>query len=151
MSLNDEDIPFAKEAIVKTGLFSGITEAELNSLADGMEKQSYHANAAILFQGEISNRLYLVQQGLVSVWARKNNEKIKVAELGAGCYFGEISLLTPCAATATIKAEKPTDIISLPGEVVEAMVKRNPVLSTTIHKEIEKRLAERKHALEKDR
>jgi len=92
--------------------------------------------------------LYLVQSGLVSGWARKNNGKVKVAELPAGSYFGEISLLTPCAATATIKAEKETDIIFLPGEVVETVVKNNPPLSSAIHKEIEKRLASRKQALE---
>ena len=149
MSLTEQDIPFARESVIKTGLFSGITEAELNSLLDGMEKQSYNANATILFQGEISNRLYLVQAGLVSVWARKAGAKIKVAELAAGSYFGEISLLTPSAATATIKAENATDIIFLPGEVVEAVVKNNPPLSTEIHNEIEKRLAARKKVLEK--
>ena len=151
MSLEDNDIPFAKQSIVKTGLFSGISESELNSLIDGMEKQSYKAGATILFQGEVSNRLYLVESGLVSVWARRNSAKIKVAELAAGAYFGEISLLTPTAATATIKAENETGIFFLPGEVVESLVKHNPALSSAIHKEIQLRLDSRKKALEKDK
>jgi CRP-like cAMP-binding protein len=120
-------------------------------LAEGMEKQSYKSNATILFQGEVSNRLYLVQAGTVSVWARKDRNKLKIAELTAGNYFGEISLLTPRAATATIKAETACDIIFLPGEVVEAMVKHNPALCAALQAEIKQRLASRQQALEKDK
>ena len=54
---------------------------------------------------------------------------------------GEISLLTPRAATATVKAEEDTEIIFLPGEVVQSMVKRNSDLSEKLHCTINERLA----------
>ena len=151
MSLSDQDIQFAQECIKKTGLFVGISDAELDQLSEGLEKQSYKPNTTVLFQGEISNRLYLVQTGTVAVWVRQAKDKVKVAELSTGAYFGEISLLTPTAATATIKAETETEVITLPGEVVEKLVKKNPVLAKTLNDKISERLASRKQALDKEK
>ena len=151
MELKEQDVKWATEAVQKAGFFADCTDAELKQMMDGLEKQHYHPNLTILFQGEISSKLCLVQNGLVSVWARQGKDKAKVAELGPGSYFGEISLLTPRAANATIKAETDTDIIFLPGEVVQALVKKNPALAEAINRKIEERIASRKQALERDK
>lgn len=140
MELNEEDIEWAREAIDKTGLFAGCTADERAALYEGLEKQTYRPEATILFQGEISSRLCLVHSGAVAIVVRKGKDKQKVAELAAGSYFGEISLLTPRAATATVKAVGDTEIIFLPGEIVQALVKQNPSLADTLNKQIEERL-----------
>ena len=144
MELNEQDLQFAKEAINKMGLFSMCSEAELNQLTDGMEKESYKQGSTILFQGEISSRLCLVESGNVSVNVRSGKEKNKVAELGANSFFGEISLLTPRAATATIKAEDDTIILFLPGEIVQRLAKDNPAVQEGLNQKINERLAAQK-------
>lgn len=148
MELTDQDVQWAHETIGKTGLFSTCSDAEVQQLLSGLEKEQYRANQTVLFQGEISSRLCLVKSGLVSIWVRAGKDKNKVAELGPNSYFGEISLLTPRAATATVKAEAETEVIFLPGEVVQALVKKNPVLSDAINKKIEERLQSQKKASE---
>jgi CRP/FNR family transcriptional regulator len=140
MDLTQQDIQWAKEAMMKTGLFSALPDHEMQQLLDGLEKQQYKAGATILFQGEISSKLYLVERGKVSINVRKGKEKNRVAELGANAFFGEISLLRPRAATATVKAEEETDIIFLPGEIVQAVVKNDAVFADFINKKIEERL-----------
>lgn len=145
MELNEEDSVWARAAIEKTGLFAGCSADERAALYDGLEKQQYRPDATILFQGEISSRLCLVHTGAVVIIVRTGKEKQKVAELGAGSYFGEISLLTPRAATATVKAAAETEIIFLPGEVVQAMVKKNPALADTLNTQIEERLRAQKN------
>ena len=148
MELTSQDVAWAKENLRKNDIFSSCSEADLNELAGGMEKENYNQNQTVLFQGEISSRLCMVQSGTVSVWVRKNKDKTKVAELGAGAVFGEISLMTPRAATATIKAEAATEIIFLPGEVVQSLGKKNPAFSDIINKKIEERLEKNKQAME---
>lgn len=148
MELTEQDIQWAKETIAKTELFTTCSAAELEQLIDGLDKQSYHSGSTILFQGEISSRLSLVEAGTVSITVRKGKDKMKVAELGPNAFFGEISLLMPRAATATVKAEADTDIVFLPGEVVQALVKKNPVLADMINKKIEERLAAQKQKAE---
>ena len=148
MDLTTQDIAWAKENIRRNELFSACTEDEITELAGGLEKQNYGKNQTVLFQGEISSRLCMVQSGMVSVWVRKGKDKVKVAELEAGAFFGEISLLTPRAATATIKSEQETDIIFLPGEVVQAQAKKNPAFGASLDKKIQERLAKSKEATE---
>lgn len=140
MELTDQDIVWAKQTIQKTGLFNTCSQDEICQLIAGLEKETYKAPGTIIFQGEISSRLYLVQSGLVSVTVRTGSNKVKVAELGENSFFGEISLLMPRAATATVKAEKDTEIFILPGEVVQALVKKNPALSEIMNKKIQERL-----------
>jgi thioredoxin reductase (NADPH) len=140
MELSEEELRWAGETIKKTGLFTTCSDDEMRQLLSGLAKKHYHTGQTILFQGEISNCLSLVESGLVSIWIRKGKEKNKVAELGPNSFFGEISLLTPRAATATVKAENDTEIVFLPGEIVQAIIAHNPVLSEIIHKKIDERL-----------
>lgn len=150
MLLDDNDLQWAKQALRKTEIFSICSDEELALLLNGLEKEHYRAGSTILFQGEISSRLYLVESGKVSVWARKNKEKTKVAELDAGSYFGEISLLTPQAANASIKAESETEIVMLPGEIVGKLINKNPALSNAIKHKIEERLVSRQKAMDNE-
>jgi CRP-like cAMP-binding protein len=148
MDLTTQDIAWAKENIRRNELFTACTEAELSEMACGLEKQNYGKNQTVLFQGEISSRLCMVQSGVVSVWVRKGKDKVKVADLESGAFFGEISLLTPRAATATIKSEQESEIIFLPGEVVQAVAKKNPAFGSSLDKRIHERLEKSKEATE---
>lgn len=149
MELTEQDLQWAREIIKKVELFVTCSDEEIEELVNGLDKVSYNQGSTILFQGEISSKLCLVQNGKVSVNVRKGKEKNKVAELGQGAFFGEISLLRPQAATATIKAEETTDVLFLPGEVVQAMVNKNSELSEAINKKIEERLEKSRQAMEK--
>ena len=150
MELSEQDLEWAKKTIEKTELFTSCSETELAELLSGLDKRHYDALATIIFQGEISNRLCLIENGQVSVWIKKSGQKVKMADLGPGSYFGEISLLTPRAATATVKAETTSDIILLPGEVVQGIVKKNPVLAEILNKKIEERLQSQKKIIEEE-
>jgi signal-transduction protein with cAMP-binding, CBS, and nucleotidyltransferase domain len=149
MELNEQDIQFAQETIKKMGLFSMCSEPELGQLMGGMEKQNYKQGSTILFQGEISSRLYIIESGKVSVTVRNGKIKTRVAELETNNFFGEISLLTPRAATATIKAEADTVIIFLPGEVVQRLAKENIRFQEGLNHKINERLASQKQKTER--
>jgi len=149
MELNQQDIQFVKETINKIGLFSMCSETEIGRLMTGMEKQNYKQGSTILFQGEISSKLCIIESGKVSVTVRTRKATMtKVAELEMNNFFGEISLLTPRAATATIKAEVDTAIIFLPGEVVQKLAKENVRFHEELNLKIAERLAAQKQLTE---
>jgi CRP-like cAMP-binding protein len=151
MELSEQDIQWARQTIQRTDLFGSCSDDELTGLLEGLEKQHYRAGTTILLQGEISSRLCLIENGTVAVLLRRGREKSKVAELGANSFFGEISLLTPRAATATVRAQTDAEIIFLPGEVVQALVKQNPVLAGIINNKIEERLKSHLQSHEQER
>jgi CRP-like cAMP-binding protein len=140
MELSIKDTNWAKEVIRQSDFFDTLTEQELAQLVEGFEKRHFAKGATIIFQGEISNKLYIIQSGKVSINIRKRKQVSKVAELVPTDLFGEISLLTPRSATATVKVEDEGDIIILAGDVFRGIVKNNPALNEKISKKIDERL-----------
>lgn len=137
--LDFEDYQWAKETLKKLEFFSMCNDEEILGLVENLEKGHFKAVSTVLFQGEISNRLFLIRQGKVGIWKNVAGEKKMVAELGVDKYFGEISLLTPTSATATVKAMEETIVYSLAYENLEFVFRKNPENLRAIQQKIEER------------
>ena len=137
--LDLEDNLWAKETLKKLDFFSHCAGDDIALLAESLEKHRYRKETVILFQGEISNRFFLIKKGTVSVWKTAGDNKKMVAELGPGSYFGEISLMTPSGATATVKAQTDAEILSLAFEDFEVAFHQDPDQLESIRKKIEER------------
>ena len=57
----------------------------------------------IIRSGEIASEIFFIKSGKVGIW--ETNEKIKLAVMKEGTFFGEIGLLLSEKRTATVKAE----------------------------------------------
>ncbi|MBI3300059.1 MAG: cyclic nucleotide-binding domain-containing protein [Elusimicrobia bacterium] len=86
---------------------AGITEAQAKTLATKAEQKRYKKGQTILFKGVSVEGLHVIAVGKVSVHAKpdKAKEWMKVAELGPGDVFGEMSIVEFAMAGATIKCE----------------------------------------------
>ena len=49
-------------------LFSGLSYDELNEIAVHCKELSVHPDALVILQGQVSNRLYFLEEGSVSVY-----------------------------------------------------------------------------------
>ena len=139
LELDILDIKWAKEFLRKIDFLSQLTEQELTALIYKTRKINFKAGKTILFQGEFSNRLFIVEKGLVGIYISKEGKKEKVAELTENHYFGEISLVQPVSASATVTAEVDSDILVIDKENLDELFATNPAVLDVIHKKIEKR------------
>lgn len=137
--LDIEDYQWAKKTLKNLDFFSHCSDEDILTLVESLEHQHFKAGSTVLFQGEISNRFHIIRNGSVGIWKSVSGEKKMVAELGAEKYFGEISLMTPSSATATVKAQADSDIFSLTYENLEFIFRKNPAALQTIQKKIEER------------
>ena len=71
-------------------LFDGLSKRELGALARRADEVTVRAGTELCHQGELGNEFMILVAG--SAVVRKN--KRKVAELGEGAMFGEISIIT---------------------------------------------------------
>jgi CRP-like cAMP-binding protein len=79
-----------------------------------LEDESYAPGATLIRQGEAGERLYVIRAGRVEVLRTEPGQAAqRVAELGAGDFFGEIALLNACPRTATVRALTPVRAWSL--------------------------------------
>ncbi len=147
MFLSEEQKCRLKEFLQKIDFLQGMPEYEILQLIDSLERKSYQKGQTIVFQGEISLRLYLIFEGKVAVLAKQGKEKKKIAELGPGEYFGEISLLEPTTAGATIRAEEPCELYALSREDFMSVAGKIPGSLEAIRSKI----AARKESLAKSK
>ena len=69
-----------------------------------MKKVVYEAGETILSEGEYGNTAYLLTRGSVDVLVGDGAKAKRVATIGAGEVFGEVSLLDPGPRSATVRA-----------------------------------------------
>jgi|SRR5688572_8447142 len=74
-----------------------------------MQKVVYKAGATILNEGEHGRTAYLVVSGEVEVMVGRGVKAKRVATMGPGEVFGEVSLLDPGPRSATVKALTPVE------------------------------------------
>lgn len=95
-------------------LFSKLTPEELAALTRLLIVRRFKPSDPIVFLGEDGSEFYIVQYGKVAVSQPDDSgREVKLAELGPGNFFGEISLLDGGPRTANVTAATDAALLSL--------------------------------------
>lgn len=92
-------------------LFRHLTPTELTHIAEEMEKRRYQPGHDIIREGEVGDRFFLINEGEVDVL--RGAERMVVARLGPGDFFGERALLTDEPRNATVVAVGEVEVYTL--------------------------------------
>jgi potassium-dependent mechanosensitive channel len=131
-------------------LFEKCDDGTLQRIALGLRWHTYKKGDTVLFQGMISHQMYLVASGRVAIFTRKDGQTRQVATLREGEYFGEISLLTNRAATATVKAEDDdTQVYILDRDGMVTALASHPDVLEDVTRRIRERNQNRQDAFQK--
>jgi CRP-like cAMP-binding protein len=90
-------------------LFAACSRKDLQKIARASDEVRVPAGRVLVEQGTIGRECFVIVDGTASV--RRNGRK--VATLGAGDYFGELSLLDKGPRTATVDAATPLTVLVL--------------------------------------
>jgi small-conductance mechanosensitive channel len=91
-------------ALEKVDLFSGLSAKLKRQLAEQLEPAPFARGEAVTHEGDLDDGLYMIVEGEAVVRIGKLGEERDVARLAAGQFFGEMSLMTGEARTATVIA-----------------------------------------------
>lgn len=102
----------------------------------------YQNGEKIIEAGKTETRMYIILEGEVSISLSDRIDKITVAKLKKGDFFGEISLFnnTPRSATATAVGPVKLAFIDNVDQLREFLI-RNPVFAAKMVHTLAKRLA----------
>jgi len=110
-----------------------LTDEEARQLAPLMKRTSFTAGEIILRQGDKGDSLYILKRGRVRILlANQSGLSEQVACLNPGDFFGEMSLLTGEARTATALALDEVDCYSLAKADMQALFANRPQLADEI-------------------
>ena len=90
------------------GLFSGLSDTQLQRLIDISREEIYHDGDVIVEQGTEGDKLYFIHEGQVEIRIRKSPSDPERSQvyLGRGQIFGEMALLDLGKRSATVRCSR---------------------------------------------
>ncbi len=115
-------------------LFQGLTQAEIQTLAQHCRHQAYGHEELIVRQGDRSSEMFIVERGQVRIEAdlQGSDKPHLISTLDRGDFFGEMSLLTGEARVANVVATEETEVLVLTRETFAPIIEANPTLADRI-------------------
>ncbi len=129
------------ELLARHPLLNGLDRAQLDRLARVGEIESYAPEEEVVRQGTLGDSLYLVLVGRVAVYAGDASRPL--ATLGAGEFFGEMSLVEPATRSATVHAAENLEVFRLPHVAVARLFEEDPALMNRILVQVVRSLSHR--------
>jgi CRP/FNR family cyclic AMP-dependent transcriptional regulator len=126
------------ERLQDVALFSACTDRELTQIARASDEVSVEAGKEIVTEGTPGRDFYMIVEGSASV----TRGGAKLADLGPGQYFGEMSLLDGAPRNATVTATAPTRLLVLGVREFAAVLDSSPGVARKLLQHLAARLRE---------
>ncbi len=112
----------------RVALFHSFGEEALVQLESRVELEEFPTGAVIVREGDAGASLFIVVTGLLDVAKQPQGAAVprKVGRLEPGDVFGEMSLLTGAARSATITAATPTTLLEISKQQLEPILTNHP-------------------------
>ena len=122
------------QTIASSQLFSSLNETEHAYLTQHASLKTFEESETIVAEGEKVHALYLITRGIARVSTVTMDREIELKKLGAGSYFGEVSVLSGKTATATVKAfsNQGVETVAIGREAILELLQNKPDLRKTL-------------------
>ncbi len=110
------------KTIAESPLFKHLSEDHMQRLIDAATMRTYQDGEVIIEEGGTVQSLFVLVNGNVRVWTNSLNREVDLKTLGRGAYFGEVSLMSGKAATATVEAKDSAEVLAIAKRAVLEIV-----------------------------
>jgi len=94
--------------------------------------REYKAGEIIVQQGDAGNCMFVIQKGEVEALAESDGRQLRLRSMGRNEFFGEMALFEKEVRTATIRAIRPTRVLTIDKKNFLGGVHEDPSLSFRI-------------------
>ena len=88
-----------------SSIFSTLRQDEKDTFSQNMHLQTYRAGETILAQGEVSDHLFIIESGVVSVTMQRDGKPFEAGRMGPGEVIGEAGVVADQATVAQFAAK----------------------------------------------
>jgi len=137
--------PSYLDQIREIGLFGGLGDDVLRSFVATLEVSEPGAGTVVFKEGESGRELYVILDGEVEVLRHsKRGHETRVAILGPGDWFGEMSVLDVLPRSATTRVLAPSHLLRLTAHELDTLYRKDTrsyaLLVLNIARELSRRL-----------
>lgn len=125
------------DLLKKVPLLARCSTKELRRIAAIADELHVRQGKRLTIQGAVGREFFIVLEGTVDV--EQNGRKVNT--LGAGEFFGEISLLTQAPRNATVTAASPLHVLVMTGRDFRALLRAAPEIQLKVLQTLAERVA----------
>jgi CRP-like cAMP-binding protein len=109
-------------------------------MSSGALGREYKGGDVIVHQGEMGDCMYVIQEGEVEVVRVDNGSIIRLAVLGRGDFFGEMSVFEKEVRSATVRALDKVRVITVDKKTFMRRIQEDPTLAFRIFQTMASRI-----------
>jgi CRP-like cAMP-binding protein len=130
-----------EDLLASIHLFAGLTAEDRTQLAADLRRRLLPPEETVVHQGDTGDTLYVIAEGALDVLVTTEtaSSPLRVATMGAGDFFGEMSLLTGELRRATVRSATPAVIYELSRETVARLIERRPDVADVLSRAVAER------------
>lgn len=128
----------AMDLLKATPLFGGVSERGLRAILTAATERNYAADQKMVGEGDQGVGFYLILKGSADVLKGGS----KVAHLGTGAFFGEMSVLSGAPRNADVIAVADTTCLILTPWALKSLIASHPDVAMEMLQELVRRLRE---------
>jgi CRP-like cAMP-binding protein len=139
--------------LARVPLFSYLDPAERRKIADHMTPINVRKGTTIITEGEIGDSMYVIKSGQVGVYTtlmegdgvsviKTDQERLHLATLKEGDFFGEQALITREPRSATIVSLTDVQLLKFTKHDLAVVVKHHPRVGTLLKKYHQQRITD---------
>lgn len=127
------------------GLFGGLSDEVLKELSGTLELVELEPGAVVFREGDSGRELFVLLDGEMEVLKHsKRKLEARVAVLGPGDWFGEMSILDVMPRSATVRAVAPSRLLRITAHDLDSLYRRDlrsySLLVLNVAREMSRRL-----------
>jgi len=128
----DKSVYESMQKLQNPDVFMNLPFSKIEAAFKRMTKRDVQAGDEIMSQGDQPDNFYIIESGKAEVWQMGlyDDEKQKVAELGAGKHFGSDALVMQGTRNASIRIVEAGRLLVLTGEDFQELI-QTPLIQTT--------------------
>lgn len=128
------------ERLAKLPFFRDIDHALLNDIATLFAAETCREGDIVVQQGEEGDKFYIIVRGMFEILREQPSGEARIAVLQDGDHFGEIALLKQIPRTATVRALRPSVLLSMRREAFHQLTREHPQLLAGLERSLLERL-----------
>ncbi len=121
-------------------LFRNLDDTLTASIAERLVSEKFNVGQVVVPEGELGNKFFIIVRGKVEITnTADNGKRERLALLGTGDYFGELSIGSSPTGTATVKALTNSVFLTLDHSHLEKLLHDSPDLRQALITALEER------------
>jgi CRP/FNR family cyclic AMP-dependent transcriptional regulator len=125
--------PTTTELLQRVPLLSGLSEDELERIAQVAIPRSFPKGARVFHEGDESDACYVIRSGEVRVTREHSDGRaIALATLSSGEIVGELAMLDGEVRSASVEALTDVELLAIAARDMRALLERNPEITAKL-------------------